>query len=101
MVKKRSGRSNVIRDTGMGGLVRFGFGVGLGSGLAMILFMLVAAIMFVPGFIMVKQEQKKKKEGKEVNMTKLVIGYVLMGLGMIMGLGFGAGTFFSTLGGEF
>jgi len=83
-------------NTSTGSLVRAGFGLGVGSLLATIIFMLVAAALFVPGFIMVKKQQQKDK--KERNMTVLVIGFVMMGLGVVIGLGFGASIFFSALG---
>lgn len=98
MATKRQG---AFEGSSMGSFVRAGFGLGIGSILAMMLFMIVAVALFIPGFIMVKREQRKKKDGKEQNKTNLVVGYVLMGLGMIVGLGFGAGIFFSMLGGEF
>ena len=79
----------------MGDMVKAGFGLTIGGMLASIMFLIVAMAMFVPGFIMVKKEHKKSKV--ERNGTTMVVGYVLMGLGMVIGLGFGATTFFSTL----
>ena len=79
----------------MGSMVRLGFGLTLGGLLASIIFFAVAIAFFIPGFIIVKKQQKKEKAAR--NGTTLVIGYVLMGLGMVIGLGFGAGVFFSTL----
>lgn len=75
------------------------FGLGLGIMGSFILYMFIAVIFFVPGFILVKKEHTKSKD-KQSDMTK-GLGYALMGLGMIFGLGFGAGIFFSELGGEF
>ena len=76
------------------------FKIGLALNLAgivlMIVLLLVAAGLFVGGFILVKKELKKQKEQR--NMGKLVTGYVLMGLGMVVGLGFGAPIFLELLG---
>lgn len=94
-----SSRGGVFGDTSVGSFIKAGFGLGVGSILATIVFLLIAVALFVPGFIMVKSEQKKDKEKR--NTTKLVFGYILMGLGMILGMGFGAGIFFSLLGDEF
>jgi hypothetical protein len=92
-------RGGMFAETSMGSFVKAGFGLGVGSILATIVFLFIAVALFVPGFILVKSEQKKEKGNR--NTTKLVFGYILMGLGMILGMGFGAGIFFSLLGGEF
>ena len=78
---------------------RVGFGSGLGLFASLMLFTLVGVIFFIPGFILVNREQKKPKE--EQNQTMKVFGYILMAIGMIVGLGFGAGAFFGELGSEF
>lgn len=72
-----------------------GFGLGLGSMSSVVIFMLVAALLFIPGFIIVTKQHKKSKEDRSTGL--LVLGYILMGLGMIIGLGFGSGTFFDQL----
>lgn len=73
-----------------------GFGVGIGSMLATMIFITVAIAFFIPGYILVKKENTKPKD--ERSTGTLVTGYILMGLGMIAGMGFGSGVFFSTLG---
>jgi uncharacterized membrane protein HdeD (DUF308 family) len=77
------------------GFMKAGFGLGLGSMMAAVLYIAVGAALFVPGFIIVAKQNKKPKE--ERSMPLLVTGFVLMGLGMIVGLGFGAGPFFGAL----
>lgn len=78
---------------------RAGFGTGLGFFASFMVYMFIGALFFIPGFILVNREQAKPKE--QQNQTMKVIGYILMFIGMIVGLGFGVGTFFSELGGEF
>jgi hypothetical protein len=75
------------------------FGIGLGIMGSFILYMFIAVLFFIPGFILVKKEHAKPKD-KQSDVMK-GFGYALMALGMIFGLGFGAGIFFSELGGEF
>jgi hypothetical protein len=75
------------------------FGIGLGMMGSFILYMFIAVLLFVPGFILVKKEHAKPKDKQSDGMK--AFGYILMGLGMIFGLGFGAGFFFNELGGEF
>ena len=82
-----------------GELVYVGFFAGLGSLAAFMILTVVALVFFVPGFILLKKEQSKPKE--EQKQSTKVLAYVLMGIGMIVGVGFGAGTFFGELGGEF
>lgn len=77
------------------GYVQAGFGLGIGSLAAAVLYLLVAAALFIPGFLIVSKQHKLPKE-RRVTST-LVCGYILMGLGMVVGLGFGAGTFFELL----
>lgn len=76
--------------------MKAGFGLGLGSAMAAVLFVAVGVALFVPGYIIVAKQNKKPKE--ERSTALLVTGFVLMGLGMIVGLGFGAGPFFGALG---
>jgi hypothetical protein len=80
----------------LGEYIKAGFGLGIGSIIALILFMLVAIGFFIGGFIIVHRELKKPKEQRSTSM--LTIGFILMGLGMVVGLGFGAPMFFSSLG---
>jgi hypothetical protein len=80
---------------------RVGFGFGIGWIGSFILMMLVAMIFFIPGFVLLQREQAKEKKGEEANQTVKVIAYVLMVIGVIVGLGFGGGVLFEELGGEF
>jgi hypothetical protein len=78
---------------------RAGFGLTLGSLFALMIFLAIGLLFFIPGFILVKREHKKPKE--EQSGTAKVIGYILMVIGMIIGLGFGAGAFLDMLSQEF
>jgi hypothetical protein len=80
----------------IGEYAKAGFGLGLGSMGVFILSLLLAVLFFVPGFIIVKRQQKLPKD--QQSQGKKVLGYILMAIGMIIGLGFGAGVFFSLLG---
>jgi uncharacterized oligopeptide transporter (OPT) family protein len=75
------------------------FGMGLGIFGSLIFYMFIAVVFFVSGFVLLKREQKKPKEQQSDGMKGLA--YALMAFGMIFGLGFGGGIFFSELGGEF
>ena len=75
------------------------FGIGLGMFGSLIFYMFLAVIFFVSGFVLLKKEKAKPKEKQSDGMKGLA--YVLMAFGMIFGLGFGGGIFFSELGGEF
>lgn len=80
----------------IGDYFKAGFGIALGSIVALMIFMLVAIGLFIGGWIIVHKELKKPKEQRSTSM--MVIGFILMGLGMVVGLGFGAPMFFSSLG---
>ena len=81
----------------LGEIAYTSFGVGLGFMASVIVYTFVGMLLFVPGFILLKKEQKKQNPSDLVK----IFAYVLMGMGMIIGLGLGAGVFFSELGGEF
>lgn len=87
------------KKLGMMNYAKPAFGIGLGMMGSFILYMFIAVLFFVPGFIVVKKEHAKPKEKQSDGMKGL--GYGLMAIGMIVGVGFGAGIFFSELGGEF
>jgi hypothetical protein len=80
-----------------------GFGLGVGFGLANIIFsmgtLFVGMAFFIPGFIMVLTERKKPKDKQRTWFT--VLGYILMALGVITGLGFGGFSLLGLLGDEF
>ncbi len=87
------------KQIGIMNMARPAFAFGLGLMGSFVLYMFLAVLFFVPGFILVKKEHAKPKDKQSDGMK--AFGYILMGLGMIFGLGFGAGIFFSELGGEF
>ena len=76
--------------------IKMGFGLGVGSMLATVIFLIIAVALFIPGFIIVKKQHAKPKEQRDKAL--LITGYVLMVLGAILGLGFGAGAMLSLLG---
>lgn len=81
--------------------MRLGFGLGLGSIFAVMIFIVLGLIFFIPGFILVKREKKNEKEKKEVNEGLKILGYILMAIGVILGLGLGFGSLLGEIGGEF
>lgn len=96
--------------------IKLGFGLSIGSFLWNIILILIALAFFIPGFILVIRENKKEKNTEtnasananekdnnieKPNMTLKLVGYGLMGIGMLFGLGFGAFTFFALLANEF
>lgn len=68
-----------------------GFFGGLGSGLALMIFTFIGMVFFIPGLIIVLKQNKKPKDQRSTGM--LVLGFILMGLGMIVGMGLGFGVF--------
>jgi hypothetical protein len=79
----------------LGEYMKFGFGVGLGGAAAFALVLVVAMVFFIPGFIIVIKQHKLPSEDRST--TLLVLGYILMGIGVIVGGGFGATAFLSTM----
>ena len=68
-------------------LARTGFGLGVGLMGAQVLFMLIGALIFIPGFLLLDSAKKEQPP----STTKRVTGLVLMGLGVVImgGVGFG------------
>jgi len=84
---------------GLGEIAYTSFGVGLGFMASIVVYTFIGMLLFVPGFILLKKEQRKQKEQQSDAMK--ILAYALMAMGMIIGLGLGAGVFFNELGGEF
>jgi hypothetical protein len=78
-----------------GTFFRMGFFSSLGGILAMMIFVFIGLLFFIPGLIIVMKQHKKEKADRSTGM--LVLGYILMGIGMILGLGMGLGAFASQL----
>ena len=78
--------------------VKAGFGTAIGSILAILIFLSIGVGIFILGFILMKSENKKPPEQR--NEAKTVTGYILMVLGCIIGLGFGAPVLFEALSSE-
>mgnify|MGYP003350432122 CR=1 FL=1 len=89
------------QQTGIMEYARVGFGFGLGSLMSMMIFVFLGFVFFISGFILVKREKKNEKDKKEVNESLKILGYVLMGVGVILGLGMGFGSMLSEVGDEF
>lgn len=73
--------------------MKTGFGLGIGLIAAQIVFLLLGAALFVPGYVMFN-----KKENAE-NQTNRVVGVVLMFLGVVIMGGMGFGILTESLGG--
>ena len=78
---------------------RMAFGTGLGFFASLIVYIFIAMVFFIPGFILVLREHNKPKEKR--NNVLLGIGYVLMIFGVIIGMGMGSDILFSDLSEEF
>lgn len=76
-------------------MARPGFALGLGVYAAIIVYMLIAVSFFIGGFVLLKTEQKKPKNNQNTGL--IVLAYILMIIGCIVGLGFGAGEILSNL----
>ena len=72
-------------------LLKTGFGLGFGLQLSNILFIIIGAAFFIPGYILL---MKNKKEKDSDQITPLV----LMGLGVLIMGGLGFGLFSENLG---
>jgi hypothetical protein len=77
------------------GLVKEGFFVGLGAFGAVILFVLVALAFIIPGILILASERKKSQAERSTGM--MVLAYVLLFLGMIIGGGLGGSFVFGNL----
>lgn len=53
----------------------------------------------IPGLILVTRENKKSKDSR--NTALLVLGFILMALGVMFGLGFNAGGLVNSIKSEF
>ena len=75
---------------------RIGLGRLFGSWIAAMLFVAFGAIIFIPGFYMVNIENAKKRDADR-NYASKTLGYVLMFVGIVTGLGFGISVFFGAV----
>ena len=74
--------------------------VGTGGGLTAIAGALLLGLAFgIPGFILVTRENEKPKSQRNTGM--LVLGFILMALGVIFGLGLNAGGLFEGIADQF
>jgi len=78
-------------------LMKTGFGLGLGVMAAQIVFLLIGAAFFIPGFILFTSQKKKTDK----NTTEQVSGIVLMGIGALIMGGIGFSYFMDDLGSLF
>lgn len=78
-------------------IMKYGFFAGLGSSASFMINIIIAMLFFVPGFILLRREKVKQVQ----DQTTKTLAYILMGIGIIAGLGFGTGTFFTELANEF
>ena len=76
-----------MAKTSLRSLARVGFGLGLGVMAAQIVFLLIGAALFIPGYLLVTG-QKKEPQPSE---AKRITGLLLMGIGVLImgGVGFG------------
>jgi uncharacterized membrane protein YuzA (DUF378 family) len=78
-------------------LVKTGFGLGLGVMAAQIVFLIIGAAFFIPGFILFTRQKKKTDK----NSTEQISGIVLMGIGALIMGGLGFSYFMDDLGSMF
>lgn len=74
---------------------KFGFGAALGAGLSTMIFLAIGLAFFIPGIYLLAEE--RKKDSKDQSQAKMVLAYILMGLGAVIGLGMGANFLFGSL----
>lgn len=100
MKGNRASRGNRSRNTQSTGnsftdFFKFGLGAGLGAGVSTMLFILVGLAFFIPGVVLLGNERKKPE--KERDQTHMIGAYILMGIGVVVGLGIGASFLFSNI----
>ena len=68
-------------------LARTGFGLGIGIMGAQVVFMLIGALLFVPGYLLLDSARKEQPP----STSKRITGLLLMGIGVVImgGVGFG------------
>jgi hypothetical protein len=71
----------------------FGTGLGLAGNL------LLGMLFLIPGFLIVTRENRKPRSSRNTGL--LVVGFLLMILGVVLGLGMGADELFKDLKNEF
>jgi len=91
MVQKKSGKGG----SAFGNAFNFGLGAGLGAGLSTMLFIFIGMIFFIPGVYLLSQEKKKPKDKQSSSM--IILAFVLMVIGCIIGLGMGASFIFGSI----
>lgn len=80
----------------IGDYMRLGFGTTLGSIFALLIFMAIGMGLFFGGYVLYKRESKKP--ATEQSSGKKIGGLVLMGLGCLVALGFGAPILLESVG---
>jgi hypothetical protein len=65
-------------------LLKTGFGLGFGLQLSNILFIIIGAAFFIPGYILLMKNKKEKDSDQTTPLVLMGIGVLIMG-----GLGFG------------
>jgi formate hydrogenlyase subunit 3/multisubunit Na+/H+ antiporter MnhD subunit len=78
--------------------VSIGFGLTVGSIAATLIFIAIGMLLFIPGFLIVKNEQKKPAGQQSAGLKAL--GYILMIIGCLVALGLGFGMLLGMLGDE-
>lgn len=74
--------------------------VGAAGGLTAISGALLLGLLFgIPGFILVTRENSKPKS--ERNQGMLIFGFILMAIGVMLGLGLNAGGLFDGIAAQF
>ena len=69
----------------MKSLVKTGFGLGIGLIAAQIVFLILGAALFIPGYVMfINPKNKDNQPNKVTGIVLMVIGVIIMG-----GMGFG------------
>jgi len=72
-----------------------GFGIGLGAILVQMVFLAVGMVFFFWGLWLLAQERKKAKADQ--SQEKKILAYAVMFIGVMFGLGLGAGFLFSAV----
>lgn len=82
--------------------LKMGFFSGLGSGLSIIIFMIIALLFFIPGLLIVLKEVKKNKklEKEDKKYGMMIFGFVLMFIGGVISMGFLLGPVIGMFSGQ-
>ena len=84
------------QGTSVSQYIKAGFGLGVGSFLATLIFIGLGMVFFIIGYVMWRRERAKPKEAQK--RGKIITSIVLMGIGCLLGMGLGFSVLLGAIG---